>query len=268
MIRLVMTDLDGTLLREDKTVSERNIAAIRSLKEQGIQFGIATGRPLIGVYHMLERWGIREYCDCLVGMNGVQLYDVMQDKKIEQHLLDGNSIRAIVNYYNGLDVTFGIYKGEVLYANRQNAFLHKLASQVGFDFVVCDYETMYTKPQTKLLIMCEPHLMADVAARAELLSLPQVNGFQSSGYLFEWMNANASKSLGISQICAMRGYTMQDVVVFGDHDNDLEMLRDAGIGVCMANGSERAKQAADVLTLSNEEDGLAVYVETKILVRA
>ena len=90
-------------------------------------------------------------------------------------------------------------------------------------------------------------------------------GVRSTPNLYEFMNPNISKSHGIETIVKAHGWSMEQVLVFGDEMNDFEMIRDCGIGVCMGNGNPQLKALADAITGSNDEDGIAQYLYQYIL---
>lgn len=260
MIRLVMSDLDGTLLTDDKTVSKATMAALQELKHREIAFGIATGRSLVAVEKLVHQWGIASLCDVLVGMNGSQILDMKTGVMTQTHLLSGRVILGIIEACRHLDVNFVIYDESMMYVLKNDERARTLALNNNFTLVVTDFSDVCQRDHAKLLITCEPEYMETMKAFAATLPMDTYRGFQTDHHLFEFVDSAVSKSFGVKQVCDMMGFEMDEVMAFGDNNNDLEMIRDAGIGVCMANGTRDAKAVADVIVKSNQEDGLAAYI--------
>ena len=259
-IKMIMTDLDGTLLRNDKTVSELTIKTLKKLKKENILFGIATGRTLNAVSKLIHQWNIAEYVDVLVGFNGAHIIDESLNFNKLSHPLTGDSIKSIINKFEDLDVNFLIYEDDILWSKRIDEVSIALSQTNQLESRVYEADLL-ERPQAKMLIGCAPEFMDQVVLRASEFSLPSVHSVRSQKFLYEYMDERNSKSAGINQVAQMHGFTLDNVMAFGDEDNDLAMLKDCGIGVCMANGSENAKSMANLLTKSNEEDGVAFMIE-------
>ena len=116
-VTLVATDLDGTLLNNKKEVSEINKKAIRDLKQNGIFFGIASGRPVETILKTIEDWGMSKDIGFVMGMNGGAIYDYRLQSKEEYYLLDGEIVIEIMDFFKGYDVKFWILIGDDRYVN-------------------------------------------------------------------------------------------------------------------------------------------------------
>lgn len=116
-VTLIATDLDGTFLNSKKQVSDLNREAVSKLKNYGILFGIASGRPVETVRAMLKKWKIEDSVSFIMGMNGGVVYDLRQRTKEEYHVLDGEVVLDVIHFFEDLDVDFWILEGATRYTN-------------------------------------------------------------------------------------------------------------------------------------------------------
>lgn len=264
-IKMLVSDLDGTLLNEEKQVSEKTKEVIRATREKGIRFGIASGRPLEPILELVKEWGISSMVDFVIGMNGGVTYDMATKEKEEFYLLDGNIMKEIMDHYNDLDVRFMIFDGITRYVNKSNEETKQKALLFREIEIETDLYALCEKAHNKIIINCEADYMPVVEEHSKSYVNEQCVCFKTAATLFEYVDPRVNKSFGIQKLCDRYGIGMENVIAFGDTSNDNEMLRDAGIGVCMKNGTEDTKAMADYITLSNEEDGIAVYLQQEVL---
>jgi len=102
-IKLIVTDLDGTFLNEDKKVSAANKQAIASCRQKGMQFAIASGRPLEPVLELMKEWGIEEHCDYVLAMNGAEIFDCHTKDKESFYQLPADVIKNIMKHYENMN---------------------------------------------------------------------------------------------------------------------------------------------------------------------
>ncbi len=266
-IKLVLTDIDGTLLNSNHEVTEKTIEAIKALKKQGILFGIASGRPYLGVAKKIVDWKIEEYVDVLVTMNGVQLWDKSNNQHYQYFVLNKEYIKEILEEYAFLKLNPCFYVGNVLHCVEADPRSVRTVKNNALELKTVPVEEFYKENREKIFFTMDPSRMNEVETyyqNTHKESSPY-KGLRSQADLFEFIDTRVSKSFGISEFCKMHGFTLNEVCAFGDTTNDIEMLRDCGVGVCMANGTDDAKSVSDVITLSNDEDGVADYIFNKIV---
>jgi len=268
-VKLIMTDLDGTLLTTDKKVSEYNKQAIKKAKEKGILFGIATGRTLYAVERLLQEWGIEDLVDILIGMNGSQRWNYVTNTKESSDDLDTKYMIEILERTKHLDVVSCVYKDDTreIVADEINDQITRIAVNNHYTAVKVDMkEYLVGKKFDKFILSCNPAYMETLKKECVSLNTENYRGFCTGEILYEFMNPIVSKSYGISKVSESLEFTIEDVLAFGDNSNDIEMIRDAGFGVCMINGSEDAKEVAKYITkCSNDESGLGKFIEENLL---
>ena len=264
-VTLIATDLDGTFLNSKKQVSDLNRDAVSKLKNHGILFGIASGRPVETVRAMLKSWQIEDSVSFIMGMNGGVLYDLRQRTKEEYHVLDGVVVLDIIHFFEDLDVDFWILEGATRYTNRTSIETQEHARIFGETEI--DLEP-YLQNNTcnKLIIHCDKEYMPIVLERAKNYKNEACAGFLTADNLFEYVDPRINKGFGIEKVAKHFGVKLENCVAFGDGQNDMEMLQKVGIGVCMKNGSKQVKDCSTVVSsYTNDESAIARFIEENIL---
>lgn len=263
-IRLILVDIDGTLLNSRLEVTPLTRKAIHRLKEHNIAFGIATGRSPYAVKNLIRDWGLDDCTDLILGFNGSStLYlDTMEMETV--HMLEGKAIRQIQEDFRDFDFNIGIYDKETYHALREDEIARRTAANNHFTLIIEDLTGYADKQVSKLLLMGEEHEITRMMEYYEKnIHSDFYHLFRSAKVLIECVNPQISKSKGIELITKRLGIDKEQVMTFGDMMNDYEMIRDY-VGVAMGNGDQRIKDAARYVTASNEEDGIAVIIDKLI----
>jgi len=261
-IKLIVMDMDGTLLDSDKKVSVYTKSLLEKLSEDGYKLGIASGRPIIGLKRTIEALGIDGYINFMTGSNGAELYDVDSGTENCFYQLEPGIIDDIINLYAPFNLNPYVYQGDNCYAYRNDSTIERAARNNHLGIVLCNLKEEIKTPQSKLVFSTPPGKMEQVESFYEAHKSGHYRAFKSQADMFEFVHPGLSKVYGIRYYCNQHGYNIGEVAAFGDTTNDIEMLRECGTGVCMCNGTEDARQAADIVTkYSNDEDGLAKELE-------
>ncbi len=247
-VRMVAVDLDGTLLRDDKTVSPRTVSAIARLRARGAAFVIATARPIRSVRGFLPDFGF----DAAVYHNGA----VIEENGAR---LEGFGIREPLAAIRSILAAVPLARVAV---EADDALLGNFDTQTIWPGVTCasteDFCEMEGRTADKIIV--EARSREELAALARLL--PEGLYAQlSENRIAMIMNRRATKLNGLRLLAARRGVPMEEIAAFGDDYNDIEMLKACGAGVAMANALPEVKQAADEVCPSNGEDGVACWLE-------
>jgi len=263
MIKLILVDIDGTLLNSNLEVTERTRQAIKRLKEKDIRFGIATGRSPYAVKNLINDWGINDNTDLIVGFNGSAYLDLDTGVMHSHFLLEGQYVKQILEDFKDYDKNAGIYIGETFYCLREDKHAIRIADMNHFSLVVDDLSDYTTKPVNKVLLLGDPEESKKMEEHYNQIN-PDYKITRSRDTILECINKNLSKSAGIALMLEDMGLTKDEVMTFGDEMNDYEMIRDY-VGVAMANGNPEVKAVATYLTDSNDEDGIATFIENRLL---
>ena len=246
-VKAIMCDIDGTLLSSEGVVTKKTVVMIKKSREKGILFGLSTGRDVNSIQTLLGTWGIEGLVDMIVGTGGAEIYDYTFDISKAQYPLDGELIKEIVKHYEDMDCNFAIPEDGIFYSPKDDEYIQDLSKGDRVPYKVVDYDEYLTSPKAKLIIICKPEYMDQIIERSKT--------FHSDDY----------KSSSLKTASVLHHIDIKDIVTFGDADNDYDMTLNAGIGVVMANGSEKTKSVADYITDDNDHDGIGNYIEKYIL---
>lgn len=268
-IKAIMCDVDGTLLTSEHVCSPRTAEAIRAAREQGILFGLCTGRDVVGVERVLDAWGLTGLVDAIVGCGGAEVRDYAHDVFELNHPLPGDAIAEVMEHFSDLPVSFVVPERGILYAPVYDHRLERLSQVDQLPYEVVDFAEFLQRPHAKLMLSCEPENMDMVVERAATFSSDRYRSASliTSAHLYEYMDPRVSKPNGLERLAELNGFTLDEICAFGDADNDEAMVAAVGVGVAMANGSERTRAVADAVTADNDHDGIAVYLEEHVLGR-
>lgn len=255
---LIGTDLDGTLLRHDKSVSEENKKAIEYFKSEGGIFTFFTGRIPVASKPVLEQVMPNGPFGCI---NGAGICDVGTGKLVwSLSLADG--YKEIAEYVDknhpcvGIEVTT-----DVIYCNKTNDITRKHLSDEHVPEIMCDYRT-FDEPVCKLLFGVPEEYMEGFMEDIKKHPLSERFEFiRSDKCYFEVLPAGASKGNLLVKIAELCGIDIKNTIAVGDNENDVSMLKAAGKGIVVANAFPVAKAAADLVTVSNEEHAIAKIVD-------
>ncbi|MFJ8907583.1 HAD family hydrolase [Streptomyces sp. NPDC102359] len=256
---LIATDLDGTLLRGDDTLSDRSLAALAQAEHAGARHLVVTGRPAPRVRSLLGDLGCTGLAVC---GQGAQVYDAGTDRMLWSVRLDRELAETALGKIEA-------EVGEVYAAVDQDGVDGRTLIEPGYrmphptlpSVPVERRDDLWARPISKVLLR-HPRLSDDAlaaAARSVVGSLATVT--MSGPGTVELQPCGVTKATGLALAAEHLGLRPEDTIAFGDMPNDVPMFRWAGHGVAMADAHPELKAVADEVTLSNEDDGVAVVLE-------
>ncbi|WP_242521943.1 Cof-type HAD-IIB family hydrolase [Microbacterium esteraromaticum] len=269
MPRLIATDLDGTLLDSDSSVSARTRRALDAARDRGIHVVPVTARQPIGLRALAGDAGFEEWALCGNGAFGVHL---TTGRMLFAEELPSETIRTLADALRETipDLLFASVRegGESFIAQHGYAEVAALSDHKRDPRTMggVDLDQVLAAPSLKLVIR-HPELAP--SALFEALTALGMTGFEAtlSGAPFvEVMAQGVTKATGLARLCAHLGVQQHDVLAFGDALNDLEMLRWAGHGVAVANAVDVVRAAADEVSVTNDEHGVATVIERMLAI--
>ncbi|MFV0452339.1 MAG: Cof-type HAD-IIB family hydrolase [Propioniciclava sp.] len=266
MPHLIATDLDGTLLRSDHTtISPRNRAALTAAAGQGVRVVAISGRQPYSIAAIVAGTPLEGVA---LGSNGAIGVDLATGEPLFQELIDvevqSTFTRAMQQRFGNVKVTsvrdYGnTYVAQHGYDGDKDPGAGLAAWPVAHRYA--DLRAVLEVPSVKLVLR-DPDLDPVVLwEAARELDLPGCEVTTSGAPFLEVGPAGVTKATGLARLCTAWGINADDVVALGDHVNDVEMLAWAGHGVAMGNAELAARQVADEVTGTNEDDGFAQAVE-------
>jgi Cof subfamily protein (haloacid dehalogenase superfamily) len=257
--RLVATDLDGTLLHSDKSVSPRTRRVLANVREAGIRIVLVTGRPprfLRTVAEDLDIW------EPAVSANGAIIYDPARNAIIRHTPIPSDAAQDIILALRRMapGICFAFEQG--LYPSCEPEYLRRFSyNAASQDLLVDDALNLCLKPVSKLIARHPTIPVAELLLLIESHPDQRVLATFSGAPFVEISAREAQKSVALAYLCEEWGIQPIEVIAFGDMPNDLPMLHWAGHSVATANAHARLRAAATEVTLSNDEDGVAAVLE-------
>ena len=263
---IVFTDLDGTLLKKDKTISERTMQAIKNIRGKGVLWVVATARPEVAI----NMYDELKYADALITLNGARIR--LHDKVISNGFApeEARKILDVLAQKDGLVLTVetsgGIF-GNIEIPEWETPEVGDLTSLVDtydiYKVLIAgrDHELPTIRQDREAFCSIED---LDKAVKDSITSAGLKDSVYFSvaeGWLYQIMSSNATKWKGCELVLKTEGISAGQAVYFGDDNDDADCIANAGLGVAMGNAIERVKDASDITAPSNEEDGVAKVLE-------
>lgn len=258
MIKLVAIDMDGTLLSSAHNVSSINQKALKIAHEKGIKVVLCSGRRILNLMDYARKLGIDGEEGFVVGNNGAGAMRIRDKKVVYKNFLTALEAKRIAEVCDSVNANYTVHT---------------------FDAAISPRENIYSKYEADLndipLTIMHPKDLSDETMVTNILVLDEVdilNGYEriimdafSQKYriirtmpmYLEIMKKEVSKFKGIMAVADLYGIRENEIMSIGDAPNDLEMIAYAGVGVAMGNAQKVIKDAADYITLSNDEHGVA-----------
>lgn len=256
---LICTDLDGTLLRNDKSISEENLQAIAYFKQEGGIFTFITGRMPFFVSHVYDSIDPNAPIGCI---NGGGLYDYPKQEYIWTGTMPAGVtelIRAVDEALPGVGIQVNtFYK---VYFCKENPVMQEFRRLTGLPNLTAHYAEV-TEPIAKIIFGCERE--EEIRQVTETLrSHPLAGNFdfiRSERTLFEILPKGIGKGTAIHNLVKHLGLDIRKTIAVGDYNNDISMFHAAKVGIAVANACEDALAQADYITVSNEESAIAQVI--------
>lgn len=255
MQKIVFSDIDGTLLNSKGKITPDTLAAIRSLEEKGIPFVISSGRGPTGIYPILEEYGLR--C-AMIAYSGGAILD--ENRKVLFHRgIPKEKVRQILAFIEEqkLDMSWSLHCLEQwIVKDRSDPRIAGQEALVQARATEGTVDSITDSQINKVLCVCAPGKLPEIQQRlAE--AFPDCTVVASSDTLLDIMDNTVTKGTAIKQLCFTWNIPMDNTIAFGDHYNDVDMLKTVGSGFLMANAPQPLKEQFSLHTLSNDEDGIA-----------
>ncbi|MDY3110221.1 MAG: Cof-type HAD-IIB family hydrolase [Lachnospiraceae bacterium] len=254
--KLLLFDLDGTLLQSDKTISQRTLSVLRKCRQEGILIGVSTSRSeqnsLVYLNELMP--------DILISSGGALVkYGTEYIYKADFSVAETNAMIDLARSVCGNDCEITIDTIDAHYWNYK--IDPKKLDQSWGDSTYTDFSDF---AECALKICVEIFEQDKANELAERLSDCDCIRF-SDGYWYKFTKKNVTKENAIMKITEVCGFGTESIIAFGDDFADIGMLELCGLGVAMGNAIEEIKEKADIVIGSNEEDGIAVFLENEMI---
>ena len=264
--KLIAMDLDGTLNNSQKRITERTQAALMQAQKQGIRLALASARPSPGLFKERDILRLQDHGGILMSYNGGRIVDAATGKVLFETAMDLQQTKTVLRFLETLPVTPILDDGKQFYVADKTGY--KVDYECRNNHMICveveNLADFLDFAPIKILMSVQPEQLKAVQKQIADFLPEDLTVVQTAPFYLEVIPRRINKGQGIRDICKTLGIDAAEVIAFGDAENDIPMLRAAGMGVAMGNATEAVKAAADYVTHSNNEDGIAAAL-TKLL---
>ncbi len=260
---VIVLDLDGTLTNRDKVITPRTKEALMKMQQMGKKVVLASGRPTKGIRHLAAELELERYGGYILSYNGGMIISCSGGETVFSRLLPAESNRRIVELAKDSQVDILTYEGEEIITNNRENEYAGLEGKIN-SMEIRQVERMedyvdFAVP--KFIMLDEGDYLATVEPRVKAALGKNFSVYRSEPYFLEILPKGIDKAQSLERLLEVMGLSREQMIACGDGYNDLSMIRYAGLGVAMENAVLPVRQAADFVTKSNNEDGVAWVIE-------
>lgn len=261
--KLLAVDVDGTLLNSNKEITPNTKARIHETIEKGVIFTISSGRPVQGVQLIINKL---EVDIPVITYNGAMVITGESRKVIYSCTMKNEDVIQVERFGRERNTTIAIWSDNQLFVNRADERAAKYSELSGTEAKLYkNVEEVLVKGVNKILWYDEVERINAFQEELKNIINPTINFHTSQPFFLEFVDVNASKAIALEKLGKFYGINREEMIAVGDGFNDLSMIEYAGLGVAMENAPLEIKQAADFVTRSNDNDGVAFVIEKFIL---
>ncbi|GKU27209.1 sugar-phosphatase [Clostridium folliculivorans] len=266
MYKLIAIDMDGTLLKEDKTVSDITKKAIARAKKRGVKVVLASGRPIEGITRYLEALNLIDEDDYVLSFNGALIQNTKTKEVISKNILKGTDIAYLYGLSKELGVNIHAFDKTGCITPKMSKYTEVEGTINGIDVSEVDFDKVDSDADiSKIMMIDEPEILQAAIEKLPKEVYDKYTVVRSAPYFLEFLNKKSNKGEGVKALADYLGIKQEEVICVGDAGNDLHMIEFAGLGVAMGNAFDEVKQVANYVTSTNEDDGVAEVIEKFIL---
>ena len=259
-IKLIASDMDDTLLNSKCQISKRNAAAIKAALAAGKIFLFATGRMYVSVKPFAERLGLDVP---LVTYNGALVKGSLSGKVFYEHKMKLSTANEVLEYCREKGYYLQLYVGDNILIHTENACSRMYSKISGIQTTAIGDAVYHTdEAPYKILLMTKVEEFQEVWQDFAQRFQGKLDVTSSKDNFLELMEPGINKWEAVKSVAASYGITPAEIMCIGDSNNDVKMIANAGIGVAVGNAKDSVKDHAKIVTASNDNDGVALVIES------
>ncbi len=262
MYKLVVLDIDGTLLNSKKEITDKTKDAIKKAGEMGVKFIIASGRTPYGVMPIAEQINLKDIGGYILSYNGGCCINCETGKPLYENFIANEHLKDIYDFATEKNIPMLTYKDDVMYTPNDNTKYLELEAGLN-NLTIKKSENLieqFTYDFPKVILTDDGDILENYVDEA-IKRFPHLEVFRSEPFFLEICPKGVHKATGIEKVIEILGVKREEVIAIGDGFNDLSMIQYAGLGVAMDNGQQAVKDASNYITASNDEDGVCQVIE-------
>ncbi len=271
-IKLIVSDIDGTLLNSKREISKESMDAIWKSRDKGIMFSVCTGRIATMTEYYTEKLQIETP---VITANGAVIWDCVRKKTIFDVPMNTDEVMELLKMCKSLKMDYSALTLGTSYFSKTSLRLNRFLEynqfardhgmeEMKLDFFDEEHKCIQGLKIYKVLIY-ERELKKLKIMQDYIDTLPDTGFTSSEPGLIDVSEARVNKGYGLKKLAEYLGLKKEEICVFGDYDNDIPMLENAGFPVAMGNSCEKLKEHASLVTRTNDNDGVAWAIMRYIL---
>jgi Cof subfamily protein (haloacid dehalogenase superfamily) len=259
--RMIALDVDGTLLNDDHELTPRVKEAVRAASAKGIEIVLATGRGTTSALPVLEELGLK---GTLITHNGASVVDSETHEVLNMTEIDHNHALEYASFCRERSIHFDMNTAFDLYVEALDPSATVMYDSMLARPIMRKMEDGFPEGMVKMSIYAPKQVLDDVT-KEWLAWQHKLQTVRSGDYFIDVQHIQATKGKALEKLARLRGIAREQILALGNYYNDVEMISYAGWGVAMNNSPIEVKTAADEVTVSNNEDGVALVIEQRVL---
>jgi Cof subfamily protein (haloacid dehalogenase superfamily) len=264
--KMIVLDLDDTLLNDEHSLSKRNKEALMAAQELGVKVVLASGRPTFGMVSIAKDLQLDQYGSYILSFNGSKIINAKTNEEIFNSTISSEMTHRLYDLSKREGVAILSYKDESIVIEEPNEYADIEATITGLPMQIVDqFKATITEPVVKAMMLAHPDVLVNVEQTLVKEVGEEVSVFRSKPFFLEFTALNVTKGTSLHQLTQKLGIKAEEVIAIGDSYNDITMIEFAGLGVAMGNAPDAIKEIANHVTETNNNDGVAKVVEDFIL---
>ncbi len=272
-VKVIVLDIDGTLVNNDKKISQATKDALLKVQEkENVKLILASGRPTRGLSYLAQELEMDKHHGFLISFNGSKIIDAQSQEVLYNQTMDVKTAKEVLNHLKKFDVRPIIDKDDYMYVNNVYdcyiPFNGEIVNIIEIEsrearYKLCEVDDLaefLDYPLNKILTAAPYDYLKDNYQAMYEPFKDRLNGMFTSEVFFEFTDKNVDKAQALEKVLLPLGYKKEEIMAIGDGQNDKSMIEFAGHGIAMGNAIDEVKEIADYISLSNEEDGVAHVV--------
>ncbi|WP_250277326.1 Cof-type HAD-IIB family hydrolase [[Clostridium] colinum] len=264
--KMIILDLDDTLLLDNGKISEGNKKALKLAQEKGVKVVLASGRPTFAIKNIADELELDKFGGYVLSYNGSRIIDYKTKEVLYEIDLTKNQVEELYNLSLKYETFIHTYNGDEILTCTDNPYTYIESEITGMKINMCnDFISSLPEKCVKVIMLQSPNHLKEVEEMLKPIIKDKMTMTITKPFFLEFMNKEVDKSKSILRLCEKLNINIEDTIAIGDSYNDISMIETAGLGVAMGNAIEEIKKIADFITDTNENDGVAKVVNKYIL---
>lgn len=264
--KMIVLDLDDTLLRDDHTISPRTKQALMNAQEAGVKVVLASGRPTFAMTHIAKELELERYGSFILSFNGAKITNCTTGEQLFSSTITPETVHELYHISRQEKVGIHTYVGDDIVTPAHNKYTDIEAEITGMPIIEEEqFIQAIQEPVVKVLMVEAPERLVILEKKLQQQLEGKLNVIRSKPFFLEFTEVGVDKGTSLHHLIQKLNILQEEVIAIGDSYNDLAMIEFAGLGVAMGNAPDDIKEIANHVTDTNMEDGVAKVVETFIL---